>query len=90
MEALRFCWPQITGRRRDLLRPPRPYAHGHDHGEAVALLRKAGALEAAKRLRVLLSLKTKAGYTYIPSTKTDVAIAGRAAQALVAAAERAA
>lgn len=66
------------------------YARGDDHSEAVALLRKAGASDAAKRLGVLLSLKTKAGYTYIPSTKADVTKAARAAAELVAAAERAA
>ena len=66
------------------------YAHGDDHAEAMALLRKAGALDAAKRLGVLLGLKTKAGYTYISSTKTDVTKASRAAEELVATAERAA
>ena len=64
------------------------YAHGDDHAGAVAMLRKAGALGVAKHLGVLLNLKTKAGYTYIRLTKTDVTKAGRAAGDLVAAAER--
>jgi hypothetical protein len=40
-------------------------------------------------LNVLLGLKSKAGYTHLPSSAADVSRAGRAARDLVAAAERA-
>jgi hypothetical protein len=63
------------------------YAHGDSHVEAVALLKKANAA-AAKRLEVLLGLKSKAGYTHLPSSTTDAKRAGRAAKDLVGAAER--
>jgi hypothetical protein len=63
------------------------YALGDSHVEAVALLTKANAA-AAKRLEVLLGVKSKAGYTHLPSSTTDATRAGRAAKDLVAAAER--
>lgn len=62
---------------------------GDNHAEAVALLKKAGASEEAKRLAVLLGLKSKAGYTHLPSSAADVKRAGRSAKDLVEAAERA-
>lgn len=62
--------------------------YGDDHAEAVELLKKAGASDEAKRLAVLLSLKSKAAYTHLPSSTADVKRAGRAAKDLLAAAER--
>ena len=62
---------------------------GDNHTEAVALLKKAGATDEAKRLATLLSLKSKAGYTHLPSSSADVKKAGRSAKELVEAAERA-
>jgi hypothetical protein len=55
----------------------------------VGLLKKAGASDAAKRLDVLLNLKSKAAYTHLPSSTSDVKRAGRAANDLVQMAERA-
>jgi hypothetical protein len=63
------------------------HARGDDHGSAVALLERAGP-DLAKHLRVLLGLKTKAGYTAIPVSGSDHIRAGRAARALVDAAEQ--
>jgi hypothetical protein len=65
------------------------YAHGDSHAEAIALLRKARAADSARRLEVLLGMKSKAGYTHLPSSTTDLKRAGRAAKDLVEAAERA-
>ena len=65
------------------------YAQGDRHAEAVALLKKANAVDPAKRLEVLLGMKSKAGYTHLPSSTTDAKKAGRAAKDLLAAAERA-
>jgi hypothetical protein len=62
---------------------------GDNHVEAVGLLKKAGYSDAAKRLNVLLGLKSKAGYTHLPSSAADVKRAGRAARDLVEAAARA-
>jgi hypothetical protein len=59
------------------------YAQGDSHVEAVALLKKANAADAAKRLEVLLGMKSKAGYTHLPSSTTDAKRAGRAAKDLV-------
>jgi hypothetical protein len=64
------------------------HAQGDNHDEAIALLDRAGSKEGAKHLAVLLGLKSKAGYTAAPSSKTDVKRARRAAQALVELAER--
>ena len=63
------------------------YAQGESHVEAVALLKKADA-SAAKRLEVLLGMKSKAGYTHLPSSTADAKRAGRTAKDLVEAAER--
>ena len=62
---------------------------GDNHADAVGLLKKAGASDAAKRLNVLLGLKSKAGYTHLPSSSADAKRAGRAAKDIVEAAERA-
>ena len=62
---------------------------GENHAEAVGLLKKAGANDAAKRLAALLNLKSKAAYTHLPSSTADAKRAGRAASDLVQMAERA-
>ncbi len=63
-------------------------AHGKDHNEAVVLLSKADN-GSAKHLRVLLGMKTKAGYSHRGATAEDAKRAGRAAEALVETARRA-
>ena len=63
------------------------HAHGQDHNEAVALLRRVDG-EAAKHLERLLKLKTKAGYSAQSVSPTDARSAGRAAEHLVEAAGR--
>ena len=44
--------------------------------------------EAAKHLRALLRLKTKAGYGHTPATKDEIKKANRAAEALMEKARR--
>jgi hypothetical protein len=63
------------------------HAQGEDHTEAVALLSKADG-GSAKHLRVLLNMKTKAGYSHARATTTDAKRAVRAAEALVETARR--
>ena len=63
------------------------HARGDDHASAVELLERADP-DAAKHLRTLLSMKTKAGYTAIRVSGVEHTRAGRAARALVEAAER--
>lgn len=63
------------------------HAHGEDHSEAVALLTKADT-GSAKHLRVLLGMKTKAGYSHARATAADAKRAVRAAEALVETAHR--
>lgn len=65
------------------------HAHGDDHQAAVALLAKADRA-AAKNLKALLDMKTRSGYSAIPTSKTDQKRAGRAAAALLSAAQAAA
>lgn len=65
------------------------HAQGDNHAAATALLKKANAADSAKRLEVLLSMKSKAGYAHLPSSATDVKRAGRAAKSLLEEAERA-
>ncbi len=65
------------------------YAQGDSHAEAAALLKKAAGNDAANRLDVLLRMKSKAGYTHISSSTTDVKKAGRAATNLLEAVQRA-
>lgn len=62
------------------------HAHGDDHQGAVALLQKADRA-AAKHLKVLLDLKTRSGYSAIATSTTDQKRAGRAAAALLGAAQ---
>lgn len=64
-------------------------AQGDNHAAATALLKKANAADSARRLEVLLSMKSKAGYTHLPSSTTDVKRAARAAKSLLEVAERA-
>lgn len=63
------------------------HARGEDHVSAIRLLDQAGPDEA-KHLRALLGMKTKAGYTSIPVSGSEHKRAGRAAKALLEAAER--
>jgi hypothetical protein len=65
------------------------HAQGDNHAAATALLKRANAADSAKQLEVLLSMKSKAGYTHLPSSATDVKRAGRAAKSLLKVAERA-
>ena len=58
------------------------HAQGDSHEEAAALLGSADK-DAAKHLRTLLKLKTKAGYGHTPATKDEVKKANRAADALI-------
>ncbi len=55
---------------------------GEDHNAAVALVGRASRT-AAKNLRDLLAMKTKAGYSAAPVSGADYKRAGRAARALV-------
>jgi len=57
-------------------------SRGDDLNAAVALLGRASNT-AAKNLRDLLNVKTKAGYSSVPVSGTDYRRAGRAARALV-------
>lgn len=63
------------------------HAQGDSHEEAATLLATADK-DAAKHLRTLLRLKTKAGYGYTPATIDEVKKANRAADALVEKARR--
>lgn len=63
------------------------YAHGEDHSEAVDLL-SAADNSSAKHLRVLLGMKTKAGYSHQRATADEAKRAGRAAEELVETARR--
>lgn len=58
------------------------HARGEDHASAVSLVGTASAI-AAKNLRTLLGMKTKAGYSGLPVSGSDYKRAGRAARALV-------
>jgi len=63
------------------------HTQGENHTEAVALLEKADS-GSGKHLRVLLSMKTKVGYSHTEATAADAKRAGRAAEALVETARR--
>lgn len=63
------------------------HAQGQDHNEAVTLLSQANS-ESARHLRVLLGMKTKAGYSHTGISAADARRAGRAADALVETARR--
>ncbi|HEY7147020.1 MAG TPA: hypothetical protein VH637_22470 [Streptosporangiaceae bacterium] len=63
------------------------HAQGQDHNEAVRLLHQADS-GSARHLRVLLGMKTKAGYSHARSTAADAKRAGRVAEALVESARR--
>jgi hypothetical protein len=63
------------------------HPQGQDHNEAVTLLSQADS-ESAKHLRVLLGMKTKAGYSHTGISAADAKRAGRAADALVETARR--
>lgn len=57
------------------------------HDEATTLLASTDR-DAAKHLRTLLRLKTKAGYGHTPATKDEVKKANRAADTLIEKARR--
>jgi hypothetical protein len=59
------------------------YARGDSHNEAVDLLKDADTA-SSNSLRVLLNLKTAAGYSYAPVSAQDRVRAERAMDALVA------
>jgi hypothetical protein len=63
------------------------HAQGEDHTEAVAMLSKADR-GSGKHLRVLLGMKTKAGYSHAGATIADARRAVRAAEALLETARR--
>jgi hypothetical protein len=63
------------------------HPQGENHDEAVRLLAKADQ-NAAKHLRTLLNLKTKAGYSHTAATADEFKRAGRAAEALAEKARR--
>ena len=58
------------------------YSKSENHNDAAALLGKADP-ELAKHLRVLLRMKTAAGYSSTPMSATDLRRAERAMDALV-------
>lgn len=64
------------------------HAGGQNHNDAINLLGQADK-DAAKHLKTLLDMKTKAGYTAVRVSAAEIKRAGRAAQALVAAAREA-
>lgn len=58
------------------------HAKGENHQQAVSLLASVDR-EASTRLRLLLGLKTRAGYGHDPVSQQNLVQAARAAQALV-------
>jgi hypothetical protein len=63
------------------------HSEGQGHAEAVAMLQQVDD-QLAKRLSVLLGMKTRSGYGWTTISKTDKVKAGRAASALVEAARQ--
>jgi hypothetical protein len=63
------------------------HAQGQDHNEAVTLLSQVNG-ESARHLRVLLAMKTKAGYSHAGMSAADAKRARRAAETLVETARR--
>ncbi len=59
------------------------HAKGNDHSEAIHLLGQVRP-DMTNNLYTLLSLKTRSGYTAVPSTTAEARRAKRAAEALVA------
>lgn len=59
------------------------YSRSEGHDDAIALLKKADT-DSAKALRVLLGMKTSAGYSYTPVSTEDRVRAERAMDALLA------
>lgn len=64
------------------------HAQGESHADALAMLGRADR-GSDRHLRVLLSMKTKIGYSHTGATVTEAKRAGRAAEALVESARRA-
>lgn len=63
------------------------HARGEGHNEAVRLLEQADR-EAARSLGILLRMKTKSGYSSVPTSSTDLTRARRAAEGLLASADQ--
>ena len=63
------------------------HAQGENHTDAVELLGRVDK-DAARALRALLALKTKAGYSHTSATAEEFKRAGRSAEALVLRARR--
>lgn len=61
------------------------FARGQDHNGAIQLLESADR-ESAKHLRAPLSMKTIAGYSYLPASSSERTRAERAMSALLEAA----
>ena len=64
------------------------FSQSDNHNEAITLLGSVDK-ESAKNLKILLGLKTRAGYTHLAIGRDDTKRAGRAARALMEAARRA-
>jgi len=64
------------------------HPEGQDHVEAVSMLKKLDP-EMAKKLSTLLGMKTRSGYGWTTTSRTDKIKAGRAARTLVEAARQA-
>jgi len=64
------------------------HAHGESHAEAIGLLERADP-GAVKHLKVLLALKTQAGYSALRTTPSNLKRARRSAAHLVEAAKTA-
>jgi hypothetical protein len=58
------------------------HAQGHDHDEGVRLLERVDK-KMARHLGTLVKMKTRAGYSAVPSSGAERKQAGRAAEALV-------
>lgn len=63
------------------------HAQGEDHRQAIALLNEADA-GSSSALAALLELKTKAAYSHVRVTLTELSRAGRAAEHLLTVARR--
>jgi len=64
------------------------YSRGENHSEAVKLLATVDR-KASKHLQVLLDMKTHAGYSHTPVSRSQVIRAGRAMDGLLQAAREA-
>lgn len=60
----------------------RRHARGQNHQQAISLLASVNK-SASNQLKILLGMKTRAGYGHDPISSQDLIRAGRAAQSLV-------